>query len=135
MRLIVREEAARDIEEIFQFIAKDDRKAARAVVLVVLGRMKALARTGFVNIGRQGAFRERENLSKHRTSSSTRLVVNPKPSNSADNKILRDALAIAVLKAASLGARDPLTLAMFAVATGFGAARHTTTFGTAHLSG
>ena len=54
MRLVIREEAARDLEEIFQYIAKDDRQAARAVVLVVLGRMRALARTGFVNIGRRG---------------------------------------------------------------------------------
>ena len=64
-----------------------------------------------------------------------KLCVNPKPFNSDDNKILRDALAIAVLKAANLGERDPLTLAMFAVATGLGPTRHTATFGTAHSSG
>jgi hypothetical protein len=57
-----------------------------------------------------------------------KLYVNPKSSNSDDNKDLRDALAIAVLRAANLGERDPLTLATFAVATGFGAARHKTKF-------
>ena len=51
-----------------------------------------------------------------------KLYVNPKPSTSDDNKDLRDALAIAVLRAANLGERDPLTLATFAVAAGFGAA-------------
>jgi hypothetical protein len=64
-----------------------------------------------------------------------KLYVNPKPSNSDDNKDLRDALAIAVLRAANLGERDPLTLAMFAVATGFGAARHKAKFGPTHSSG
>jgi hypothetical protein len=48
-----------------------------------------------------------------------KLCVNPKPSNSEDDKILRVALASAILKAANLGERDPLTLATFAVATGF----------------
>ena len=54
MRLVIREEAARDLEEIFQYIAKDDRQAARGMVLVVLGRMRELARSGFINIGRRG---------------------------------------------------------------------------------
>jgi toxin ParE1/3/4 len=53
MRLVIREEAARDLEEIFQYIAQDDRQAARAVVLVVRGRMRELARSGFINIGRR----------------------------------------------------------------------------------
>jgi len=64
-----------------------------------------------------------------------KLYVNPKPSNSDDNKDVRDALAIAVLRAANLGERDPLTLAMFAVATGFGVARHKAKFGPSHSSG
>jgi toxin ParE1/3/4 len=54
MKLVIREEASRDLEEIFQYIAKDDPQAARAVVLIVLGRMRELATTGFVNIERRG---------------------------------------------------------------------------------
>jgi len=60
-----------------------------------------------------------------------KLCINPKPFNTDDNKLLRNALAIAVLKAAKLGVRDALTLATFAVATGFEPTRHKVKLGAA----
>jgi toxin ParE1/3/4 len=54
MRLVIFESAVRDLEEIFRYIAKDNPAAARGTVLIVLGRMRALTQTGFVNIGRRG---------------------------------------------------------------------------------
>ena len=54
MKLVIFESAVRDLEEIFRYIAKDNPVAARATVLIVLGRMRALAQTGLVNIGRRG---------------------------------------------------------------------------------
>jgi toxin ParE1/3/4 len=62
MRVVILEGAMRDLEEIFRYIVKEDRVAARAMVLVILGRTVALARTGFVNIGRRGRARATREL-------------------------------------------------------------------------
>jgi toxin ParE1/3/4 len=54
MKLVVLEDALHDLEEIFRYIAKDNMVAGRAMVLIILARMRSLVRSGFVHMGRRG---------------------------------------------------------------------------------
>jgi toxin ParE1/3/4 len=54
MKVIVREAAARDLEDIFHWIAKDNPSAARGVVERIGLRINRLALFGLPHIGRPG---------------------------------------------------------------------------------
>ena len=54
MRLIIREEAADDLEAIYDWIAKASATAAARVVLALLNRMESVLQPELINIGRPG---------------------------------------------------------------------------------
>jgi toxin ParE1/3/4 len=54
MRVVVREAAARDLDDIFDWISKDSPRAAAKLVSRILGRIDRLTIPGLTHIGRPG---------------------------------------------------------------------------------
>jgi toxin ParE1/3/4 len=72
MRVVVREAAARDLDDIFDWISKDSPRAATKLVRRILDRIDIdrLTIPGLTHIGRPGLV-ERVSLLRHHTSLST----------------------------------------------------------------
>ena len=54
MRLLIRPEADADLDNIFEWIAKDNPRAATDMVRRIRAKLALLATTGFAEIGRRG---------------------------------------------------------------------------------
>ncbi len=54
MRLLIRPEADADLDRIFEWIAKDNPRAAKDVIRRIRAKLDLLATTGFAEIGRRG---------------------------------------------------------------------------------
>lgn len=54
MKILVRDEAAQDLERIHAWIAQDNAQAAGAMIDRLLRRISALAEAGMPNLGRPG---------------------------------------------------------------------------------
>jgi toxin ParE1/3/4 len=54
MRVLIRPEADRDLDSIFEWIAKDNPRAATDMIQRIRAKLDLLATTGFAEIGRRG---------------------------------------------------------------------------------
>ena len=55
MKVLIRPEADRDLDSIFEWIAKDNPKAAVDMIRRMRAKLDLLTTTGFAEVGRQGS--------------------------------------------------------------------------------